>query len=376
MIIKGQYNTATVMIDDIDRSTYSQIQEFTNHEAFFGKPIVVMPDCHAGSGCCIGFTQPLGDKIVPNVVGVDIGCGVQSCRFPIKELDLESLDQFIRQNIPHGFSVGQRGQEVNDLVRYMSDKIGTDADYAMASVGSLGGGNHFIEAGFDSNGDFWITVPSGSRNLGLKIAEYYTKLAEKHCADNGLEARGIAWLDRGSPEGAEYLEMQRFAVTYAAHNRRAIMDTIASHLKCEPFMEVDTIHNYIGAGDMIRKGAVSAKKGELLLIPFNMRDGIALCRGKGNPDWNSSAPHGAGRILSRGEAKRKLNVEAFQADMRSAGVYTTSADATTLDEAPAAYKDMQVILDCIKDTVDVVDMIRPVYNFKAGVVRKKTTGRE
>lgn len=146
--------------------------------------------------------------------------------------------------------------------------------------------------------------------------------------------------------------------------------------KCDLVGEVDTVHNWIGVDNVIRKGAVSAEKGELLLIPFNMRDGIALCRGKGNPDWNSSAPHGAGRILSRGEAKRKLNVEAFQADMRSAGVYTTSADATTLDEAPAAYKDMQVILDCIKDTVDVVDMIRPVYNFKAGGVRKKTPGRE
>lgn len=289
---------------------------------------------------------------------------------------MESLDQFIRQNIPHGFSVGQRGQEVDDLVWYMTDKIGADADYAMASIGSLGGGNHFIEAGVDGNGDFWITVHSGSRNLGLKIAEYYTKLAEKHCSDNGLEARGIAWLDRGSPEGEEYIEMQQCAIAYAAHNRRAIMDIIASHLKCEPVMEVDTVHNWIGVDNVIRKGAVSAEKGELLLIPFNMRDGIALCRGKGNPDWNSSAPHGAGRILSRGEAKRKLNVEAFQADMRSAGVYTTSADATTLDEAPAAYKDMQVILDCIKDTVDVVDMIRPVYNFKAGGVRKKTPGRE
>lgn len=370
MIIKGKYNAASVMIDDVDPSTYSQIREFVNHEAFAGAPIAIMSDCHAGKGCCIGFTQALGKKVVPNVIGVDIGCGVLACQFPLKELDVRALDEFIRREIPSGFSVNAPGREIIPLVEYVTNEIGSSADYAMASLGSLGGGNHFIEAGVDSAGNYWIAVHSGSRNLGLKIAEHYTTLAEKQCADRGLSTRGIAWLDCDSPEGAKYIEMQQYAIAYASRNRWAIMDTIAWHLKSEACMEVETIHNYIGVDDVIRKGAVSAKKDERLVIPFNMRDGIAICVGKGNPDWNNSAPHGAGRILSRSQAKRQLDVGEFQATMQAAGVYTTSADETTLDEAPGAYKNRDVILACIKDTVEVVDFIKPVYNFKAGNERR------
>lgn len=370
MIIRGKHNAASVMIDDVDPSTYSQIQEFTNHKAFAGKPIVIMPDCHAGKGCCIGFTQGLGKKVVPNVIGVDIGCGVLACQFPLKELDVRALDEFIRREIPSGFSVNAPGREVIPMVEYVANEIGSSADYAMASLGSLGGGNHFIEAGVDSTGNYWITVHSGSRNLGLKIAEHYTALAEKQCADSGLSTRGIAWLACNSPEGAKYIEMQQYAIAYASRNRWAIMDTIAWHLKSEACREVETIHNYIGVDDVIRKGAVSAKKDERLVIPFNMRDGIAICVGKGNPDWNNSAPHGAGRILSRSQAKRQLDVDEFRATMQAAGVYTTSADETTLDEAPGAYKDKDVILACIKDTVEVTGFIKPVYNFKAGNERR------
>jgi RNA-splicing ligase RtcB len=373
LTIKGKYNEANVMIDDIDDTTRAQIQNFVNNPSFKGSYIAIMPDCHAGIGSCVGFTMQMNDRIIPDVVGVDLGCGMLSSKFDIENMDVVAFDSFIKENIPSGFSVNNNPCYVHDYlfhkIRNLASDIGMSkeqAERAVRAVGSLGGGNHFIEAGFGKAGKLWVTIHSGSRNFGLQIASYHTKKAKELCASWGADTQGMPFLLVDSPEGYKYLEDSQFAAEYASRNRAEMMRRISEYLHSDTVDSIESVHNYIGADGMIRKGATSAKLGERLIIPFNMRDGLAICVGKGSKKYNNSAPHGAGRILSRSKAKATLNTEQFQEDMRVAGVYTTTADSSTLDEAPGAYKDMQVILDNIKETVDVVEMIKPAYNFKAG----------
>ena len=364
--INGKYNQANVMIDEIDETTRSQIQNFVNNPSFHSSHIAIMPDCHAGAGSCIGFTMPMNDRIIPDVVGVDIGCGMLSQKFDVDNINVRDFDEFIKENIPSGFAIHDKIYSGKDFFTEVVRKIEMDEGRALRSVGTLGGGNHFIEAGYGSDGKVWVTIHSGSRNFGLQIAKYPGNIAKEFCKKNGEDIQGIPFLYVDTPEGQDYISDQLIGAKYASLNRRMMMNRIENFFGIEPVEVIESIHNFIDDSGMIRKGATPANEGQKVIIPFNMRDGLAICLGKGNKDYNCSAPHGAGRILSRSKAKQVLDVEFFKEDMKQAGVYTTTANASTLDEAPDAYKDMAVILDNIKDTVDIIEMVKPIYNFKAG----------
>ncbi len=370
--IKGSYNTANVMIDEIDESAKEQIQTFLNHPAFADTYIAIMPDVHAGKGAVIGLTMKKNGFIIPNVIGVDIGCGMLTAKFSLDSIDPVKLDSFIRTEIPSGFAVNKNhncvSKDQKNEIRDVCLRIKTDTDKALNAVGSLGGGNHFIEAGYDSNRYLWITIHSGSRNFGLKIAVHYQKKAKdllsKSSADN--QYKDLEFMPEDSPECRDYLRDLFTAQRFAAANREEMMRRIISFIGKDPEEMIESVHNFIGTDNIIRKGATPAHKGQKVIIPFNMRDGIAICEGKGSEKYNCSAPHGAGRILSRTQAKKQLSADDFRRQMINAGIYTSTASKETLDEAPGAYKDMNLIIDNIKETVEVIEMIKPVYNFKAG----------
>lgn len=376
-IIKGKYNSANVMIDEIDDNTRKQIQDFVNNPSFAGSYISIMPDCHAGKGSCIGFTMQMNERIIPEVVGVDIGCGMLTAEFPVESVDVQALDRFIKQNIPSGFNKNKSITDFNadplktGLITFLHrshvfERLGLDGADVGLSLGTLGGGNHFIEAGISNlRGTVWVTIHSGSRNFGLQIAKYHTKVAKEICDKYGSDTQGMPFLLKDSAEGRQYRIDQRIGVQYAQVNRKCMMEKLVGFFGYQPKRIYESIHNFIDESGMIRKGATPAHDGQVVLIPFNMRDGMAIGIGKGSKKYNYSAPHGAGRILSRSKAKELLDVEYFKEDMKQAGVYTTTANAGTLDESPDAYKDMDLILENIKETVAVVDMIKPVYNFKA-----------
>ncbi|WP_029409524.1 RNA-splicing ligase RtcB [Treponema pedis] len=370
--IRGKYNKANVMIDSIDSETEKQIKTFLNHKAFEGTNIAVMPDCHAGKGAVIGFTMNMDKYIIPNIVGVDIGCGILSAQLNIKNPNLAELDNFIKKNIPSGTSVHRvhkvDNKEFEEEIIEESKKVNMDTDRALKSVGTLGGGNHFIELGKDSQGRFWLTIHSGSRNLGLQIAVFYQKKAKEILETSGIlseEDKNLEYLLTESAEGKAYLHATYFAQKYAKANRLKMVELISEFLNTEPVELVESVHNFIGNDGIIRKGATSAKLDEKLIIPFNMRDGLAFCRGKGNDVYNQSAPHGAGRIMSRTKAFASLSLKTFQKEMYNAGIFTTTATKNTLDESPAAYKDKEIILKHIKPTADIKDFVKPVYNFKS-----------
>ncbi|QOW60864.1 RtcB family protein [Treponema pedis] len=370
--IRGKYNKANVMIDSIDSETEKQIKTFLNHKAFEGTNIAVMPDCHAGKGAVIGFTMNMDKYIIPNIVGVDIGCGILSAQLNIKNPNLAELDNFIKKNIPSGTSVHRvhkvDNKEFEEEIIEESKKVNMDTDRALKSVGTLGGGNHFIELGKDSQGRFWLTIHSGSRNLGLQIAVFYQKKAKEILETSGIfseEDKNLEYLLTESAEGKAYLHATYFAQKYAKANRLKMIELISEFLNTEPVELVESVHNFIGNDGIIRKGATSAKLDEKLIIPFNMRDGLAFCRGKGNDVYNQSAPHGAGRIMSRTKAFASLSLKTFQKEMYNAGIFTTTATKNTLDESPAAYKDKEIILKHIKPTADIKDFVKPIYNFKS-----------
>ena len=364
--IKGKYNQANVMIDSVDETTRSQIQGFVNNPSFGGSYIAIMPDCHAGAGSCIGFTMQMNDRIIPDVVGVDIGCGMLSRKFDVESFDIPAFDSYIKENIPAGFCINDKVYRGVDFFTDIVKKIGMDEGRALRSIGTLGGGNHFIEAGFGDDGKLWVTIHSGSRNFGLQIAKYHGARAKELCTKWGADTQGIPFLVVDSTEGQDYISDQLVGSQYASINRETMMNKLEKFFVKSPVDSIESRHNFIDETGLIRKGATPAHEGQRVIIPFNMRDGLALCVGKGNKKYNYSAPHGAGRILSRSKAKATLDVGYFQEDMKQAGVYTTTANAGTLDESPDAYKDMAVILENIKETVDVIEMVKPVYNFKAG----------
>jgi tRNA-splicing ligase RtcB (3'-phosphate/5'-hydroxy nucleic acid ligase) len=364
--INGKYNSANVMIDEIDETTRSQIQGFVNNPSFAGPYIAIMPDCHAGAGSCIGFTMQMNDRIIPDVVGVDIGCGMLSAKFNVEAFDIPSFDAFVKAHIPSGFSVNADAWRGEDFFTNTVKKIGMDEARAIRSIGTLGGGNHFIEAGYGDDGKLWVTIHSGSRNFGLQIAKYHSAKAKELCSKWGADTQGIPFLIVDSPEGQDYINDQVVGVRYASENRIEMMRRLIEFFGKKPIDVIESVHNFIGEYGMIRKGATPAHEGQRVIIPFNMRDGLAICKGKGSKKYNYSAPHGAGRILSRTKAKETLDVQHFQEDMRQAGVFTTTANASTLDEAPGAYKDKAIILENIEETVEIIEFVKPVYNFKAG----------
>lgn len=367
MEIKGKYNSAQVFTDTPDSNTMEQVRGITDQPYAKGAKIRIMPDCHAGAGCVIGTTMTITDKIVPNLVGVDIGCAVKVVILD-QPVDVKMLDRYIRKEIPSGFN--NNGTEkasfdkVNDL--RCIDEI-KKVNYNLA-LGSLGGGNHFIEVN-KLDDKFVLVIHSGSRNLGKQVAELYQAKAVAQCRDNGvLLNKELCYLTGSLKE--DYLHDMAIVQKYAVINRATMAGRIASECvgtwleDCEGF---ETIHNYIDLeANILRKGAVSAKKGEMLVIPINMRDGSLICVGKGNDDWNNSAPHGAGRLMGRNEAKRKLNMNDFTKTMTDAGIYSTSVNMDTLDESPMAYKPLEEIVRNVEPTVEIKARIIPVYNFKAG----------
>jgi len=371
--LKGKYNSANIMTDyGIDDTTTSQIFGFLNHPAFAKGYIAIMPDCHAGAGSCIGFTMQMNDYIIPNVVGVDIGCGMYAMKLPVEagSIDFKALDDHIRKTIPCGFKIhdapnGVSGWEAGEF-KSLARKVEQKAGRALESIGTLGSGNHFAELDVSDDGDVWAIIHSGSRNLGLTVAKYHQKRAEEFCAKalvTGIP-KGAEYLPR-EMGGQEYLDDMFTAQTYAQRNREVMGVALMEFFGCEPEDKFHCVHNYISfEDDIIRKGAISAHEVERVLIPLNMRDGIIIGTGKGSKKWNLSAPHGAGRIYSRSRAKKELSVDDFESDMD--GIWTSCVGKGTLDECPRAYKPKEVILDVIDEAVDVECVLKPIYNFKAG----------
>lgn len=368
--LRGKYNEAKIFTDVVDEASITQLMLLLNQEFVAGSRIRLMPDIHAGMGCTIGTTMTISDKIVPNLVGVDIGCGMETIQIKEKHMELQKLDKLIYEKIPSGFNVREKTHRyfekmnLEDLYCYKH----IDTRRAEKSLGTLGGGNHFIEADKDDQGNIYVVVHSGSRHLGLEVANYYQEEGYKELngTDKNIKRtnvpRQLAYVSFELFD--RYIHDMKIVQEYARLNRQAMTDEIVKGMKLHVTEQFTTIHNYIDTEAMIlRKGAVSAKKGELLLIPINMRDGSLICTGKGNEDWNQSAPHGAGRLMSRSAAKESFTVSEFKDQMK--GIYTTSVNKDTLDECPMAYKGMEDIVDNIGDTVDVEKVIRPIYNFKA-----------
>lgn len=391
--IKGLYESIIVFADSIEDTAYSQLKAIADSPTRIAENahIRVMPDVHAGLGCVIGTTMKIVDKVVPNFVGVDIGCGmkVQRLRQKERDLDLAKLDEIIKKRIPSGFEVRSSAHPLVKEIRIeeLKCKNFVNLDRAYNSIGTLGGGNHFIEINTDDEGNIYLVIHSGSRHLGTQIASYYQDKAFQELSGrqmhNGKAAGKLSKkeykeqkrkqkrekIDKNMAycEGKlmqDYLFDMEIGQEFAFINRRAMAETIVKSMDWEVEEEFQTIHNYIDTKEMIlRKGAVSAKKDEILLIPINMQFGSLLCRGKGNPNWNYSAPHGAGRVMSRRQAKERLSLSDFEKSMQ--GIYTSSISRDTLDEAPMVYKPAEEIIDQIKDTVDILKVIRPLYNFKA-----------
>ena len=394
----GKYNQAKIFTDVVDQASIAQVIELCNQEFTAGSRIRLMPDVHAGAGCTVGTTMTITDRVVPNLVGVDIGCGMETARLREDHLELQKLDKLIRERIPSGFAV-------RSAVHRYADQIDLEELCcfrhiqmlrAEKSIGTLGGGNHFIEVDRDEEGQLYVVIHSGSRRLGLEVAKYYQEegykvlnqtdqasldrlIAEMRAAgrqkdiQKELKRRKSQKLTRIPRPLAyvagelfdQYIHDMKLVQHFARLNRQAMLDEIVKGMKLHVEEQFTTVHNYIDTDAMIlRKGAVSARAGERLLIPINMRDGSLLCVGKGNEDWNCSAPHGAGRLMSRGEAKQSFTVSEFKKQME--GIYSTSVGRSTLDECPMAYKGMADILDNIGPTAEVVKVICPIYNFKAG----------
>ena len=385
MNINSKHGDVLIYARTVEQDAISQIIQMANSPLGENANIRIMPDCHAGAGCVIGTTMKITDKVCPNLVGVDIGCGVDLiCTNIDFKNRLEELDGIIRKYIPFGTATHEEEKAWPFKELRCWEYIDSDAKArAKTALGSLGGGNHFIEA--YNNG--WLSVHSGSRNIGLKVAQYYQKLAEKRIREYNHDilmerlksvepAKREDWLKNNKiyvekdlcylmgQDMDDYLHdveiMQRFAVD----NRNMMLRSIISHMGGKILGRISSTHNYIDTRNMIlRKGAISAEEGEYLIIPLNMRDGLLICKGKGNYDWNQSAPHGAGRLYSRSKAKELFTVEEYAEEMN--GIFSTCINDSTLDEAPFAYKDYKEIMECIEPTVDIVERLIPIFNFKA-----------
>ena len=371
--IKGKVNTAICYAKVVDEDAIEQIRRMCDFSMTEGSKICIMPDVHSGKGCTIGTTMTVIDKIVPNVVGVDIGCGMLTINLGNIEIDYKLLDE-AAHFIPSGMDVWGESELVPDLIPYADRTVVFDitglacyrelknVDRLNRSLGTLGGGNHFIEVDEARNGDKYLVIHSGSRNIGKQVAEIYQKKAIQLARQNGdTTPDDLCYLYGEILK--DYLHDVEICQKFAKQNRERIAELIFRITGMEGGDSFHTVHNYIDTNEMIlRKGAIAAHKGERILIPINMRDGSVLAVGRGNSDWNYSAPHGAGRIMSRRKAKEKLALKDYVKAME--GVYTTSVNIDTLDEAPMAYKSIEDIIDIIRESVDVVDVLKPVYNFK------------
>lgn len=366
--IEGKYTEARVFTDELEDLARTQIRDVCHHPAFEGCRVRIMPDVHAGAGCVIGFTAELKtDKVIPNLIGVDIGCGVLTATMASMP-DFTAFDARLRERIPSGMHARSSVHQAllddpeldEEISRICMDVLRTDKDRHRRSVGSLGGGNHFIEMAQGTECAY-LCIHSGSRNFGLKIAERYQEIAMATCPNTYLKERkkGLCYLE--GEDTLNYMRDMKVAQRFAALNRRVMLHELLDD--ADGLESFDTVHNYIAEDNIIRKGAVRAEKGRKLIIPLNMRDGSVICTGKGNAEFNNSSPHGAGRRMSRKKAKANLSMEEFEASMQ--GIFSTSVSHATLDEAPMAYKDGKRVLDHIHETAEIVERIKPVYNFKA-----------
>lgn len=395
--IQGKINTAICFAKVIEDEAIEQIRRMCDYEVTAGSQIRIMPDVHVGKGCTIGTTMTVKDKAVPNVVGVDIGCGMYTVNLGQVEIDMEQMDA-AAHFIPSGMNVWEGRKERFDLLDLRCYRGLKDSKRLERSLGTLGGGNHFIEIDQSADGTKFLVIHSGSRNLGKQVAEFYQRLAidlnkgkEEYFAkrdaliaeykDAGRRTeiqaalKELHWNSHETtiPEDLcfvygqyleDYLHDVEICQRFACRSRELMAEIILQRLGLEAVESFHTIHNYSDTNEMIlRKGAIAAHKGEKVLIPINMRDGSVLAIGKGNPDWNFSAPHGAGRIMSRTAAKQNLDLDEYRREME--GIYTTSVNEATLDEAPMAYKSLADIIDVIGESVDIIEVLKPIYNFKA-----------
>ena len=410
--VKGTYNTAKIFTDTCDSATIAQVTNLMNQPSVAGAKVRIMPDCHAGAGCVIGTTMTVTDKVIPNLVGVDIGCGMLATKLKEQRIDLPKFDSISQAEVPAGMRMRKTPHTMSaemsasELACYNRNGCKVNDDVFRLSLGTLGGGNHFWELDKDEEGGIWLVVHTGSRRSGKDVAEYYQKLAYEVRNIAGskyrelLQVRREAYIEQVKAEGRQkelgkllkkwnaaqpkaqitvpyevawcdgqdfddYIHDMKIMQEYAKLNRRIITEGILKKCKLHAVEQFETVHNYIDTEHMIlRKGSVSARAGERLLIPINMRDGALICIGKGNPDWNESAPHGAGRLMSRSEAKNSISMKEYRESM--SGIYTTSVSKATLDESPMAYKPIDEIVANIEPTAEIVSHIRPIYNFKAG----------
>ena len=416
MEVKGKYGSAEIYAVTVEQEAVSQVILLLNQKAFEGSRIRVMPDVHAGAGCVIGFTGKFtNNRVIPNIVGVDIGCGMLTKKLGKIEIDFKAFDEHVKKVVPMGSrrnnNTGKRKEIKDFLSKYLDiskledicKRIGADFSDVLNSLGTLGGGNHFIEVDSDKNsGEHYLIIHSGSRNFGKRVAEWHQRKAEKLLEQRRKDEKSWFDMEMGTAkqqnnlekieeiqkkyerkkeltnvpkqlsylEGGEallYIEDMHIAQRYAFANRELMCERIITFFKDSKILKEDkfqTIHNYISEKDsIIRKGAISAGVGERVLIPMNMKDGCIIGIGKGNSEWNNSAPHGAGRLMSRSEAKSKLSLEEFKREMKN--IYSTTVERGTLDESPMAYKPMSEIMEVIGDTIDIEAVIKPVYNVKA-----------
>lgn len=399
--LPGKHNTAKVFTDNISQKTISQIIQFCNLDFLKDSKIRIMPDTHAGNDCVIGTTMTLPNhKVIPNLVGHDIGCGMFVVKLKEKDIDLEMLDKVIREYVPAGAKVHDKYHKYVKYVHLdkLKCKSAVGIDKSLKAMGTLGGGNHFIEVNKDSEGNLYLVIHTGSRTLGKYICKHYQELGYRKLTDNREQREAI--INKFKTEGKEqlinnelkklpkvnipknlayvegkdfddYVHDMQLTQFFANMNREAIADTIIDKMGLTEISSFHTIHNYIEDNSttnseykyVLRKGAISSRLDEIVLIPINMRDGSILAKGKGNPDWNYSAPHGAGRVFSRSQAKEIISLEEFQESMKD--VFTTSVNQNTIDESPMVYKPMEEILGNITEAVDVIDILKPIYNFKA-----------
>lgn len=397
--IEGKVNTAICYASVVEEGAIQQIKRMCDYEFTSGSKVRIMPDVHAGKGCTIGTTMTVIDRVVPNIVGVDIGCGMYTVNLGKGEIDFKRLDE-ASHGIPSGMKVWDRAQETFDFESVKCYKQLKKVNWLKCSLGTLGGGNHFIEVEVSSDGTKYLVIHSGSRNLGKQVAELYQEMAinqhkslgkyfeSKESIIERLKAQGRAseiqdvlieikkkketeapdipedLCDLSGALFEDYLHDIEICQQFARRNREIMADRLLQKTGLTGTDAFHTIHNYIDTEEMIlRKGAIAAHEGEKVLIPINMRDGSILAVGKGNPEWNYSAPHGAGRVMSRTKAKHELTMRAYQETMK--GIYTTSINQGTLDEAPMAYKSLKDIIDVVGETVDIIEVLKPIYNFKA-----------
>lgn len=392
--LRGKYNSAKVFTDNVEETAMGQIIELCNQPFAEGSNIRIMPDTHAGAGCTIGTTMTITDKIVPNLVGVDIGCGMEVAIIDKNktEINFDQLDEIIRKYVPSGFNVRSSSQRhpLSKQVNFRDVRAPFKLDRAKDSIGTLGGGNHFVELN-ELDDKVVLVIHSGSRNLGKQIAEHYQNraydelinvkdekdriIAELIAASRQSEIqkalsvvkkpkiqKDLAYLEGQGFK--DYMNDMKIAQHYALLNRKAMVDEIVTRMNWKVVDSFTTIHNYIDMDNMIlRKGAISAQAGERVIIPLNMRDGSIIAYGKGNPDWNFSGPHGAGRLMSRSKAKELVSLEEYKETMKD--VWTTSVVQSTVDESPMAYKPMAEIVEHTKDSLEIAEIIKPLYNFKA-----------